>query len=106
MCEEEDIGVLYQTNIKGAFCECSFSHQACIKSTRILEQAKVETGIVQYIIQGGRGWVIEGVQVSTIVGVYTAGLYSVELLPGQVTEAWIPRCHDWSGNLLWRRFKM
>ena len=57
-------------------------------------------------IQGGRGWVIDGVQVSTIVGDCTAGLYSIELLPGQVTEAWILRCHDWSGNLLWRRFKM
>ena len=56
--------------VKGAFCECSFSHQACIKSTRILEQAKVEIGNVQkYKIQGGRGWVIDGVQVSTIEGV-------------------------------------
>ena len=68
MGKREDIGVLDQTNIKGAFCKCSFSHQACIKSTRILEQAKVETGIIQNIIQGGRGWVIDGVQVSTIVG--------------------------------------
>ena len=68
MVEMIDIGVLYQTNIKGAFCGCSFSHQACIKSTRILEQAKVETGIIQNEIQGQRGWVIDGVQVSTIVG--------------------------------------
>ena len=68
MLEREDMGVLYQTDIKGAFCECSFSHQACIKSTRILEQAKVETGIIQNVRQGGRGWVIDGVQVSTIVG--------------------------------------
>jgi len=43
-------------------------HQACIKSTRILEQAKVETGMIQNKIQGGREWVIDGVQVSTIVG--------------------------------------
>ena len=68
MVEVKDIGVLDQTNIKGAFCECSFSHQACIKSTRILEQAKVETGKIQKKIQGGRGWVIDGVQVSTIMG--------------------------------------
>src|SRR5712691_11165343 len=50
-----DIRVLYQTDIKGAFCECSFSHQACIKSTRILEQAKVERGKIQNKIQGGVG---------------------------------------------------
>ena len=55
MVEVKDIGVLDQTNMKGAFCECSFSHQACIKSTRILEQAKVETGRIQKKYKGGMG---------------------------------------------------
>ena len=66
MGEVEDIEVLYQINIKGAFCESSFSHQACVNKDLGTSQG----GKVKYKtkIQGGHGWVIDGVQVSTILG--------------------------------------
>jgi len=76
------------------------------KKHKDLGTSKVETGIMQNRIQGGRGWVKLMVCRLAPRGGCTAGLYVIELLPGAGHLSLDSALSRLEWNLPWRRFKM